>query len=176
MTDTSCSIAGCDRRWHCRDWCSMHYRRWWRTGNPMGRAGVLPIERFEKFFCKGSGCWLWTGGLDTGGYGIFTVMGTNMGAHRWAYEHYVGSIPDGLVIDHLCRRRNCVNPDHMEPVTVAENNLRGVGVGAINARKTHCKHGHPFDDDNTYVYNDIRYCATCVARRSREYRARRSVQ
>jgi hypothetical protein len=82
-------------------------------------------------------------------------------------ELFVGPIPEGLVIDHLCRNRGCINPTHMEPVTNAENVLRGEGPTAVNARKTHCKRGHPFDDVNTYVYAKGRACRMCHQLRQR---------
>jgi hypothetical protein len=73
-----------------------------------------------------TGCWEWIGTCQSNGYGAFAVAGKTLRAHRWAYEHFVGPIPVGLTIDHLCRNRTCVNPEHMEPVTSAENTRRGV--------------------------------------------------
>ena len=85
---------------------------------------------------------------------------------RVAYEMVVGPIPDGLQIDHLCRVRNCVNPDHLEPVTPRENTMRGYSIQAQNARKTHCIHGHPFEG-NTYARPDgNRECAVCKKARN----------
>jgi hypothetical protein len=91
-------------------------------------------------------------------------------AHRWSYEHFVGPIPEGLHIDHLCRVRRCVNPDHLEPVTPKENYLRGEGPTARNSTKTHCKYGHKFDKSNTSVYGGRRHCNECGRRRQRKYR------
>lgn len=96
---------------------------------------------------KRPGCILWTGGVDPGGYGR-RVGGAY--AHRYACEQAKGPIPSGLVLDHLCRVRHCVNPDHLEPVTNCENILRGVSPVAVNARRTHCKNGHEFTEANTY--------------------------
>jgi len=89
------------------------------------------------------------------------------------YEALIGPIPEGLVIDHLCRVRNCVNPAHMEPVTNTENVLRGTGPTAVNAQKTHCKHGHPLTPDNLVKRTDRRECMECRRIREREYKARR---
>lgn len=124
-----------------------------------------PLERFvSKIDVSGSGsdCWLWTGCLTERGYGLFWLRG-NVRAHRFSYETFVGPIPDGLVIDHLCRTRACVNPDHLEPVTDRENVLRGTGPTAKNARALTCQNGHEFTIENTYTrpgYGD-RQCRTC---------------
>lgn len=111
------------------------------------------IERFrEKYTVDAeSGCWLWHGCTIPAGYGAMKIDGEMVGAHRWAYERFIGPIPDGMVIDHLCRTRNCVNPQHMEPVSNVKNVMRGNGIGARNSRKTHCKHGHPFAGDNLII-------------------------
>ena len=82
-----------------------------------------------------------------------------------SYELHVGPIPKGLTVDHTCRNRRCVNPNHMEIVTQKENNARGNSPSAINARKTHCKRGHPFSGDNLYVDpgRQSRHCRACKA-------------
>lgn len=111
-------------------------------------------------------CWVWTAATNrSGGYGRFRVggrAGRMVSAHRFAYERLVGPIPDGLTIDHLCRVPRCVNPKHLEPVTVRENTLRGESFSARNARKTHCIHGHPFDEANTiHRKGGRRECRIC---------------
>lgn len=134
----------------------------YRPGH-FGAIPVSPIERlFTKFVIADNGCWLWTASCGRGGYGRFNYEGRAQSAHRCAYELLVGPIPDGLEIDHLCRVRNCVNPDHMEPVTHRVNVLRGMGSSAKRARQTHCKNGHPFDEKNTYMRPDgRRACRAC---------------
>ena len=118
-----------------------------------------------------TGCWLWTASTRRGGYGGFWSGGKTVRAHRYAYERWVGPIPDGLELDHLCRNPTCVNPDHLEPVTHRENTLRGETIAAANAAKTHCPQGHPYDERNTYVYpNGRRNCRTCDRDRDRPRR------
>ena len=113
-------------------------------------------------------CWLWTGAISGLVYGCFSINDgsahwRNIQAHRWAYEFCVRPIPDGLVIDHLCRVTLCVRPDHLEAVTERVNILRGVGMAAQCARKTHCNNGHPFDEENTYIYPAPRSSRECRA-------------
>lgn len=112
-----------------------------------------------------SPCWLWTKHINASGYGVFSKRGRLELAHRTAYGLVVGDVPPGLQLDHLCRVRHCVNPDHLEPVTNAENVKRGVSPFAEKARQTHCKRGHVFDESNTYRSPDrphTRRCRTCV--------------
>jgi len=110
-------------------------------------------------------CWTWTGHLLPNGYGYFWLDGAKDYVHRVSYRQFVGPIPEGLTIDHLCRNRACCNPTHLDPVTQRENNLRSAGFAAIKARQTHCIHGHPFDEVNTYIApNGTRKCMTCRRR------------
>jgi len=113
---------------------------------------VTKLERFEAKHTTVNGCRLWTATIRNG-YGIFWNGKRLVQAHRWAYEHYIGPIPAGLQIDHLCRVRRCVNPKHLEAVTQRENILRGTGATAANARKTVCKRGHAFAPANTMLVN-----------------------
>jgi hypothetical protein len=133
-----------------------------------------PIEdRFWQKVRRTPTCWLWAGGLASrGGYGR---LWPNLVAHRYAYELMRGPVPDGLVLDHLCRVRSCVNPWHLEAVTSAENVMRGVGPGPTNALKTECAKGHPYDEQNTRVRvgRKGRECRECQRIAAAEYRARR---
>lgn len=113
-------------------------------------------------------CWQWTAGTNGKGYGAFTVDDREVGSHRYIYMVVHGPIPDGLVIDHLCRTTLCVNPLHLEAVTNRTNVLRGVGPSAEAARRTECVNGHPFDDENTYVESGgVRSCRICRRRHHR---------
>lgn len=119
-------------------------------------------------------CWLWIWCIDRYGYGVASVNGNQMRAHRAAFEARRGEIPHGLTIDHLCRVRNCVNPVHLEPVSRGENVLRGEGLAATNARKTHCHRGHEFTPENTYAFTNsrgrpARDCRICKKERKRQY-------
>lgn len=118
-------------------------------------------ERFWKKVQKTEACWIWTGAKDGCGYGHFWGQTRMMKAHRWSYERFVGPIPAGLNIDHLCRTPSCVNPSHLEPVTQRENLLRGDTFQARNVRKTHCSRGHLLAGDNLKKTPGHRQCREC---------------
>ena len=120
-------------------------------------------------------CWLWTGATYGQGYGQFNVSGSKHGpAHRFSYEAVYGKIPIGKVLDHLCRVLRCVNPAHLEAVSGRENILRGTGVSARNARKTHCLRGHPLSGKNLVIQAiGTRCCRTCRTISSRAYYQRK---
>jgi hypothetical protein len=144
------------------------------------------MERFVASIAsrEATECWPWIGRIDHRGYGEFETEGKTWRAHRWSYTRLVGPIPDGLVIDHLCRVRHCVNPAHLEPVTDEENRQRGLlgvlrdqyvpkrGVRHPHAMKTHCKRGHLFDEDNTLVVPRGRKCRACHRTHCRDSRRR----
>lgn len=152
-----CSIEECGRPAHARGWCIGHYQRWRTKGDPGGplREHASPYARFlAKINQQGAvpehrpdlgPCWVWTGTLTKpGGYGRFWPSGDQpVLAHRYAYEAYVGPIPDGLQLDHLCRVKQCVRPSHLEPVTNAENQRRAIAI------RTHCPNGHPYPEGET---------------------------
>lgn len=133
-----------------------------------------PLERLMADATTTSqGCILFGGATISKGYGQISVHGRQMLAHRAAYELLVGPIPDGLVIDHQCHNRDltcrggdaclhrrCINVEHLEPVTGAENTRRGHG-GWINASKRHCPSDHAYDEANTHWYDGRRYCRAC---------------
>ncbi len=129
-----------------------------------------------------TGCILWFGAQTASGYGEM-VVGSKRGpgprmayAHRLAYEHACGPVPDGLELDHLCRQRCCCNPDHLEPVLHATNMQRcdKEAAGRLNRSKTHCLRGHPFDERNTFVRpSGARRCRACEAAAARRRKAER---
>lgn len=120
----------------------------------------------QRVLVAENGCWLWAGHRDTDGYGQ-TSGGR---AHRIAYLTLVGEIPDGMILDHLCRRRYCVNPEHLQPVTAQENALRSPVV----TPRTACRSGrHPWPEHMYVRPSGERECSACRAERAAEYHARR---
>lgn len=122
---------------------------------------ALPQHLFDRINPEPTtGCWLWAGHIQPKGYGTARNITRRLQlAHRLIYELMKGPIPEGLTIDHLCRVRSCVNPDHMEPVTNRVNILRGYNPPAIQARRTHCPRGHSLA--NAYKSKGHRMCRTC---------------
>lgn len=169
-----CGIPDCSRPVHAGGYCNRHYLRLRRTGDPLGslrrpardrfwvkvnRSGPPPVGRDEL-----GPCWLWTGYVDTTGYGKFRYDGVTGLAHRYAYELLVGPIAEGLHLDHLCRVKACVNPAHLEPVTPRENVLRGEAPAVALHHKGVCSRGHPATDENVYRRKStgrIVYCRPC---------------
>jgi hypothetical protein len=133
---------------------------------------------------NGDGCWIWTGSLNVWGYGKIRpesitvtceygythhLRQKQQQAHRVVYEMLAGPIPDGMQLDHLCRNRQCVRPDHLEPVTAQENARR------IYADKTHCVNGHELTEENTYVWHEKRACRICRTRAVDRHKAKKGV-
>lgn len=137
---------------------------------------ALP-PRFWSKVDHSSGCWIWTASLNNQGYAMFGVNGRMRTAHRYAYEVLVGAVPSGLELDHLCRNRACVNPDHLEPVTRTVNVRRGLAPAVAATRHlavTHCPQGHPYDAANTYIRKSgARQCRACHRIRQDKYNALR---
>lgn len=162
MDKRTCIVADCATPIYSQRMCQTHVKRLRRTGTtdaprqPTVRDRLLArIEQDE------AGCWLWTGYLNRDGYGHLRVGKRFIGVHRVAYEEFAGPIPGGYQIDHLCRVRNCINPAHLEAVTLRENVLRSESPAAKQARKTHCFRGHELAGENLHASGRHRYCREC---------------
>ena len=119
-------------------------------------------------------CWEWQGYVNNQGYGVINVDKPIL-AHRMSYTAFVGEIPEGKVLDHICRNRKCVNPAHLRILTIGENVLCGETIAAKKKAQTHCIHGHPFDDENTYFYKGRRQCRTCRRENDLKHKAKLAV-
>ena len=134
---------------------------------PLAKLSLSDIERFWSKVDKTDDCWRWRPAKNRSGYGTFGFAGTTTSAHRIAYYLVKGPFDLALVVDHLCRNRSCVNPDHLEPVTSQVNTRRSPLV-----YKTHCANGHEFTEDNTAMYMSAygersRHCLTCNRARAK---------
>lgn len=135
MTEILCAVEGCSRPKVRRLWCGMHYMRWQRHGDPLGKKlpAFTPEERFwQKVSKSPTGCWEWTGARSNTGYGSFRYRGHAVNAHRMVL-HLIGSdVPEGMVVDHKCANRACVNPNHLRVVTYAQNSEHRAVLSSTN--------------------------------------------
>ena len=137
-----------------------------KRGNFDGQMDSIALEHFLDKICPdpNSGCWLWLASLDTHGYGHIGIAGRIRQAHRISFLHFMGPIPQGRELDHLCRVRSCVNPRHLEPVTKSTNQKRGIAGATLQASrlaKTHCRNGHEYSGMNLILKNGYRQCREC---------------
>jgi len=155
----------------CECGCGLHPGFYQKSHKAKGQVEGTP-RRFApghhmrkdspEFIVAENGCWIWQRALNTDGYGVTKEGGVQYQAHRVYYERVKEPIPDGLVIDHLCRTPACVNPDHLEAVTVGENTARGQSPTALLAPLNVCGRGHEFTPENTIVQGDgRRRCRRC---------------
>ena len=181
-----CTIDGCDKKHLALGLCCMHYAKQRRYGSTLPWAQRTdPVQHFWSKVSKGDGCWLWTGDVESNyGYGRFrdpSVQRTFQ-AHRWAYETFVGPIPDGEHVDHACHtveceedgrcsHRRCVRPDHLEAKPLGENLARGKGFRRLNDMA--CRNGHEYTDANTYLHNGVPQCRQCRRAAHERHEAKR---
>ena len=140
---------------------------------PDGTQYAVTDEDMQRAWSRirksSDGCWLQTSGLNYGGYGSYSIAGRTVRTHRFMYVVHRGPIASDVVLDHLCRNRACCNPEHLDPVANELNVERGMSPSAVNARKSHCLRGHPFDAENTEVRpGGGRACKECRRIRDRE--------
>lgn len=175
MVQGTCTVEGCERpsRYVAKAMCQMHYLREYRHGDVHHTRYPDFPERFEQRVERTATCWNWTGSMFNHGYGEFWDGKHNRGAHRYGYELWVGPIPDGLQLDHLCKNPRCVNPAHLEPVTAQVNIARSGAISTVNRVKTHCLRGHEYAGDNLAIVASTgeRRCRTCGRDVMRQRRA-----
>lgn len=178
---TKCGEGDARTKYITKSWTSVMQRECINCGyewqecpvdQPRPKGWALPVvinaedilEKFNEMWTPvtETGCWLWTRYVEHKGYGVMFIKKKNILAHRVSYTLFKGEIPEGKQIDHLCRVRCCVNPDHLEAVTGRENTLRGTGPSAVCARKTHCVRGHELAGENLKISKEgFRLCVEC---------------
>ena len=181
MTNRMCWVGSCREPYDKWGMCTAHEKQWLLEHPRIKtRYHGTNDDRFQKYVEVGhggwgatrEGCWHWLSSLSDHGYGLF---GKSQGdgksalvrAHRYSYELYTGPIPEGMDLDHLCRVRPCVNPEHLEAVLPATNILRGTGPSAVHAVKTHCPQKHLYSPENTKISTSgARICRKCVTTHS----------
>lgn len=182
----ACSVGDCPHQYLASGYCSKHYQRWKRHGDPSvvkptgGARATYPTPIMDRFWPKvdiTSDHWQWMGSKNGAGYGLIWSLeeGRDVMAHRVAWEWATGEpLSYDFQIDHLCRTPSCVNPAHLEPVTSGENIRRGRAAEAWRERCaliTHCPQNHLYDEANTYInVRGARNCRTCQRNRDRKRR------
>lgn len=128
------------------------------------------LSRFYSKVKKTNNCWIWTSKKHVRGYGLFNIKGVSYRAHRIAFQLSGSVLDPRMVLDHLCKNTSCVNPEHLEEVTHAENTMRGISFTALNSKKTQCPKGHEYDRVD---YRGRRCCSVCTKKIQREWQRNR---
>lgn len=167
MSARGCVVVDCERPHNSHGYCGMHGKRLERQGTTdhSGNPRNFPIlDRLMYYVEKTDTCWHWVGMTCSRGYGRIAYHGGLKQAHRISYELHVGPIPDGLEIDHLCRVRHCVNPEHLEPVTHKANVMRApLSLPNVASNLTKCIEGHT-EDERAWTANSNfdKFCRSCT--------------
>lgn len=170
----NCAESGCDRPIHAHELCTRHYAR-----RPVKLDEIAMSRFWERVDTSGQlGCWLWTGPLTSYGYGVLNYRGVRFRAHRVSFEAHTGrKIAADEVIDHICRTRHCVNPQHLRTLSSVDNVMIGISLPAMNARRSQCDRGHVFDEANTRVNKrGWRDCRACDRERALRYWRKRRAE
>lgn len=179
VDDTTCSIAGCEKAPRYRGLCKKHYEGGLKSGELKKLPRLTLKERLLAKTDQTGDCWVWRGSRLKSGYGQIGIQRDGRTVpqlvHRVSYEIFIGPIPDGLQIDHLCRNTSCLNPSHLEAVTPSENMHRGMSPVFVIRRSGKCKYGHELTPENTYTCKSTGYrrCRKCQRRQLKAARDRR---
>lgn len=181
-----CDVPDCGRAHVAGGFCGAHYQRVVKYGDPQAdkplvrrptESSPAGLELFRSLYVEDDqGCWNWIGPLVPAGYGRFNYLGQAHLAHRWAYEMLIRPIPEGLVVDHLCRNRQCCRPAHLDIVDTRTNLARGMSPTFIAVRTNRCKRDHELTEDNVYRRPGNpkqRFCRECQRIRQQARRAAR---
>lgn len=188
-----CASCGEPARHHRRGLCAPCFKQHKAAGTLDAFPVKPPINVADRLLLAKRGpdeCWPWLWRTSVRGYGTLVVAKVEYKAHRLAYEHWIGPVPDGMVVDHICHNidpgcaggktclhRRCVNPAHLEPVTAGTNTLRGKNNAAVNLRKTHCSKGHEYTPENTRTPpSGGRYCIKCDGAKGREWKRKKRAE
>jgi hypothetical protein len=183
MTDIQRQCSACGsaftahrkKAYRCRP-CDARRVREWGAKKAAGLTGSARVNDLSSLKSRtlvtADGCWEWQGKVIYSGYGEAHYQNRQMQAHRAMWLASGRPIPNGLQLDHLCRNRRCCNPDHLEPVTCAENIRRGWAARGRNPLADRCGRGHRYDDGNTYYHRGQRYCRACNRLHAANSRAR----
>lgn len=182
-----CEFPGCDKKHDAKGLCHSHYSQKWKGKNlkPLHekwrKRGTPPRVQYCEVPCLvpelDGPCHEWIRFKTKDGYGRISVNGKDILVHRYVWEQVNGPIPEGLFVDHKCRNRACCNVNHLRVVTKKINAIENSdSPTAINAKKTHCKNGHEFNEKNTYRTKNGRHCIVCQRNNVRRWRKRKAAK
>jgi len=163
----NCNIKGCKSKYYAKGHCQKHYDRFRKTGSTDGIYDLSDLQRFEERYQISdtdhprldSPCWNWISGKAKFGYGNFFIGGKRIAAHRWSYQHYIGDIPEDMLVRHRCDVPDCVNPNHLILGTHSDNMWDKVRRGRCNVPMGEDQHNSKLTDDQ--VINILKELKDC---------------